>query len=61
MTFNPIEAWLHMKEQLPPLAIEGIGIMYVYPIFLGLLLLEFFNAKELYNMKETWASFNDAW
>lgn len=57
MTFNPIEAWLHMKEQLPPLPIERIGILYVYPIFLGLLLLEFFKAKELYNLKETWASF----
>ena len=57
MTFNPIDAWLQMKEQLPPLAIEGIGIKYVYPIFLGLLLLEYFNAKDLYNIKETWASF----
>ena len=57
MTFNPIDAWLQMKAQLPPLAIEGIGIKYIYPIFLGLLLLEFYNAKDLYNIKETWASF----
>jgi sterol desaturase/sphingolipid hydroxylase (fatty acid hydroxylase superfamily) len=57
MTFNPVDAWLHMKAQLPPLEIEGIGIKYVYPIFLGLLLLEFFNAKHLYDLKETWASF----
>jgi len=57
MTFNPVDAWLHMKAQLPPLAIEGIGIKYVYPFFLILLLIEFFNAKELYNLKETFASF----
>ena len=57
MTFSPVEAWLHMKAQLPPLDIEGIGIKYVYPFFLILLLLEFFNAKHLYNLKETFASF----
>jgi sterol desaturase/sphingolipid hydroxylase (fatty acid hydroxylase superfamily) len=57
MTFNPVDAWLHMKAQLPPLAIEGIGIKYVYPFFLVLLLIEFFNAKELYNLKETFSSF----
>lgn len=55
--FNPVEAWLHMKAQLPPLKIEGIGIMYVYPFFLALLLFEFYKAKHLYNLKETFASF----
>ena len=57
MEFNLIQAWLEMKEQIPELPIEGVGIKYVYPIFLGLLLLEFFNAKHLYSLKETWASF----
>ena len=57
MDFNLIEAWLEMKDQLPELPIEGIGIKYVYPIFLVLLLAEFFNAKHLYDLKETWASF----
>jgi len=46
-----------MKAQLPPLKIEGIGIMYVYPFFLALLLFEFYRAKHLYNLKETFASF----
>ena len=57
MMFNPISAWLEMKSQLPELAIEGIGITYVYPIFLVFLLMEFFNARHLYNLRETWASF----
>ncbi len=57
MTFHLIDAWLGMKSHLPVLKIEGIGIKYVYPCFLGLLLLEFFNAKHLYNLKETFASF----
>ena len=30
--FNPLQAWLDMKAQLPELAIEGIGITYVYPV-----------------------------
>jgi len=37
MSFNPIQAWLDMKAQLPELAIEGIGIKYIYPIFLVLI------------------------
>ena len=45
MSFDPINAWLTMKAQLPELAIEGIGIKYVYPIFLVFLLIEFFNAS----------------
>lgn len=56
--FNQIiQWWIHLKEQLPPLSIEGIGIKYVYPIFLVLLLIELVNAKHLYNLKETFASF----
>ena len=57
MTFNLFDAWLGMKEQLPELKIEGIGILYVYPVFLVLLLIEYFNAKHLYNLKETFSSF----
>jgi sterol desaturase/sphingolipid hydroxylase (fatty acid hydroxylase superfamily) len=57
MDFNLIDAWLDMKAQLPELAIEGVGIKYIYPIFLGLLLIEFFRARHLYDLKETWASF----
>ncbi len=56
-SFNPIDAWLSMKSQLPPLKIEGIGITYIYPIFLVLLLLELYQAKHLYNLRETFASF----
>ncbi len=46
-----------MKAKLPELAIEGIGITYIYPIFLVFLLIEYFNARHLYNLRETWASF----
>src|SRR5689334_22330943 len=49
--------WYTMKLQIPDLKIEGVGIMYVYPIFLVFLLMEFFNAKHLYNLRETFASF----
>ena len=57
MTFHIVQYWLDMKAQLPALAIEGVGLKYVYPIFLALLLMEYFNAKHLYSLKETWASF----
>ena len=57
MTFNLFDAWMGMKEQLPTLKIESIGLLYVYPAFLVLLLVEYFRAKELYNLKETFASF----
>lgn len=57
MNFNPIEAWLHLKEQLPPLAIEGIGIKYIYPIFLVLIVFEYFQAKHLYDLKESLSGF----
>ena len=40
MSFNLLQAWLDMKAQLPELAIEGIGIRYVYPVFLDLITLE---------------------
>ena len=57
MTLPLIDEWLALKRSLPVLEIEGIGIKYVYPIFLGCLLMEYFNAKHLYSLKETFASF----
>jgi sterol desaturase/sphingolipid hydroxylase (fatty acid hydroxylase superfamily) len=57
MSFNPIEAWLQLKAQLPPLAIEGIGIKYVYPVFVVLIFLEYFRAKHLFDLKESFSGF----
>ena len=57
LAFNPIEAWLDMKAQLPELAIEGVGIKYIYPVFLVLIVLEYFNAKHLYDLKESFSGF----
>jgi sterol desaturase/sphingolipid hydroxylase (fatty acid hydroxylase superfamily) len=57
MAFNPIQAWLDMKAQLPELAIEDIGIKYVYPVFLALIILEYVNARHLFDLKESWAGF----
>lgn len=57
MPFNPIDAWLHMKAQLPRLDIEGIGIKYVYPIFLVLIILEYLRAKHLFDLKESLSGF----
>ena len=57
MTFPLVNEWLALKASLPVLDIEGIGIKFVYPIFLVLLIVEYINAKHLYNLKETFASF----
>ncbi len=57
MTLPFIDEWLALKRSLPELPIEGIGIKYVYPVFLVLLIIEYVNAKHLYNLKETFASF----
>jgi sterol desaturase/sphingolipid hydroxylase (fatty acid hydroxylase superfamily) len=57
MTLPLIDEWLALKRSLPVLEIEGIGIKYVYPIFLVFLIMEYVNAKHLYNLKETFASF----
>jgi sterol desaturase/sphingolipid hydroxylase (fatty acid hydroxylase superfamily) len=54
---NIIEAWWAMKAQLPVLPIEGIGAKYIYPLFVGLIVLEYFRAKELYDLKESWSGF----
>ncbi|MFN6115714.1 MAG: hypothetical protein ACK46C_07505, partial [Flavobacteriales bacterium] len=55
--FNPIQAWLDMKASLPELPIEGIGIKYIYPIFLVLIILEYLRAKELFDLKESLSGF----
>lgn len=57
MAFNPVAAWLHMKEQLPPLPIEGVGIKYVYPVFLVLIVLEYLQARHLFDIKESLSGF----
>ena len=57
MSFNLLQAWLDMKAQLPELAIEGIGIRYVYPVFLALIILEYLRAKELFDLKESLSGF----
>ncbi|MCU0320749.1 MAG: sterol desaturase family protein [Flavobacteriales bacterium] len=54
---NLIEAWWAMKAQLPVLPIEGIGAKYIYPLFVGLIVLEYIRARELYDLKESWAGF----
>jgi len=53
MTFDLIQAWMDLKAQLPVLAIEDIGLKYVYPIFLGLIVMEYINARHLYDLKES--------
>ena len=57
MTFDLIQAWMDLKAQLPELAVEGIGLKYVYPVFLGLIVLEYVNAKHLYDLKESLSGF----
>lgn len=57
LSFDPISAWLDMKAQLPELEIENIGAKYIYPIFIALILLEYFKAKHLFDLKESWAGF----
>ena len=57
MIFDPIQSWLDMRAQLPTLAIEGIGIKYVYPVFMALIVLEYMRAKELFDLKESFSGF----
>ena len=52
-SFNPIDAWLSMKAQLPPLAIQDIGLKYLYPFLIALVVLEYVKAKHLYNLNNT--------
>ncbi|MBP7156977.1 MAG: hypothetical protein KBA60_13265, partial [Flavobacteriales bacterium] len=55
MGFNPIQAWLDMKAQLPALEIENIGGKYIYPIFIALIVIEYFRAKDLFDLKESFS------
>ena len=34
-----------------------VGIKYLYPILIALIVIEFFSAKHLYNLKESLSSF----
>lgn len=53
MAFDLIGAWKEMAAQLPDLPIQDIGLKYVYPVFLILIFVEYFNAKHLYDLKES--------
>jgi sterol desaturase/sphingolipid hydroxylase (fatty acid hydroxylase superfamily) len=55
--FNPIQAWLDLRAQLPELAIEGIGARYIYPVFVVLILMEYFKARQLFDLKESLSGF----
>lgn len=46
-----------MKEQLPELPIEGVGIKYIYPVFAALIIMEYLAAKDLFDLKESLAGF----
>ncbi len=48
---------MEMKAQLPDLQIQDIGLKYLYPVLIALVVLEYVQARHLYNLKETWASF----
>ncbi len=55
MSFNLIEAWKEMAAQLPELPIQMIGLKYVYPIFVILIVIEYLRAKHLYDLKESFS------
>lgn len=57
MPFNPIQAWLDMKAQLPDLAIERFGLWYLYPVFVVLIVMEYLKAKEYFDLKESLSGF----
>jgi sterol desaturase/sphingolipid hydroxylase (fatty acid hydroxylase superfamily) len=57
MSFDLIDAWLEMKAQLPELAIEGVGIKYVYPVFVALIIMEYLRQRELFDLKESLSGF----
>ncbi|MCB0790947.1 MAG: sterol desaturase family protein [Flavobacteriales bacterium] len=57
MTFDLIGAWLEMKHQLPEIPIEGIGLRYLYPVFVILIVIEYLKARELYDLKESLSGF----
>jgi len=53
MTFDLFNAWLEMKAQLPELPIEGFGLVYVYPLFLLLIVMEYAKARDYYDLRES--------
>jgi sterol desaturase/sphingolipid hydroxylase (fatty acid hydroxylase superfamily) len=57
MDFNIIEEWIRLKDQLPKLDIEHYGLVYVYPVFIVLILIEYFKAKDLFDLKESFSGF----
>lgn len=57
MGTNLIQAWLDMKASLPEVPIEGIGLRYIYPVFVLLIVVEYLKAKELYDLKESLSGF----
>lgn len=44
-----------MKAQLPALPIESFGLIYLYPVFVALIIWEYIQAKELYDLKESFS------
>ena len=57
LAFNPIQSWLDMKDDVPELEISDWGIKYLYPVFLVLIVVEYLNAKHVYDLKESLAGF----
>jgi sterol desaturase/sphingolipid hydroxylase (fatty acid hydroxylase superfamily) len=55
LAFNPIQSWIEMKEQIPELPISDWGLKYLYPVFLVLIVIEYLNAKHVYDLKESFA------
>ncbi|HRT52812.1 MAG TPA: hypothetical protein P5291_01945, partial [Flavobacteriales bacterium] len=54
---QPVAWWLHLRSQMPELEIERIGLVYIYPIFLVLIVIEYLKAKELFDLKESFSGF----
>lgn len=50
-----LNAWMDLKAQLPELPIEGFGLVYIYPIFGALMVIEYFRARELFDLKESFS------
>lgn len=46
-----------MRDQLPKLEIEHFGLVYVYPVFLVLIIMEYLKAKEYFDLKESLSGF----
>lgn len=57
LSFNLIQAWRDMAAQLPELPIQDIGLKYVYPIFTALIVVEYLQARHLFDLKESLSGF----